>query len=127
MLNEERIKLMTRMASYEAGEGKKNMVIGSYFRGDFISMQVLKAVISVTIAFFICLGLYFFYNFEVFMQEVYKMDLLAFAKNILLLYAVITVGYGVISYLIYSSRYKRAKKSLKKYYNNLRKLSGLYD
>lgn len=127
MLNEERIKLMTRMASYEAGEGKKNMNIGKYFRGDYISMQVLKSVISATIAFAICFALYLFYDFERFMQDIYKMDLLQFAKKLLLIYVVAVVGYGVVSYVIYSSRYKKTRKSLKKYYNNLRKLSGLYD
>lgn len=127
MLNEERIKLMTRMASYEAGEGKKNMNIGKYFRGDYISMQVLKSVISATIAFAICFALYLFYDFERFMQDIYKMDLLQFAKKLLLIYVAAVAGYGVLSYVIYSRRYKKTRKSLKKYYNNLRKLSGLYD
>ena len=53
MLNEERIRLMTKMASYEANEGKKNVSIGSYFRGDYIGLQVIKSVISGTIGFFI--------------------------------------------------------------------------
>ena len=127
MLNEERVKLMTRMASYEAGEGKKNMNIGKYFRGDYISMQVLKSIISSTIAFVICFALYLFYDFERFMQDIYQMDLVQFAKDVLLVYVVVVVGYAIISYLIYASRYKKARKSLKKYYNNLRKLSGLYE
>lgn len=127
MLNEERVKLMTRMASYEAGEGKKNMNIGNYFRSDYIGMQVLKSVISATIAFGICFGLYLFYGFEHLMQDVYKMDLLQLGKRVLLAYVVMVLVYGVISYVVYASRYKKARKSLKKYYNNLRKLSGLYE
>ena len=35
MLNEERVVLMTKMASYEANEGKKSLAIGSYFRSDY--------------------------------------------------------------------------------------------
>lgn len=127
MLNEERVKLMTRMASYEAGEGKKNMNIGNYFRGDYISLQVLKSIICSTLAFVICFGLYLFYDFEHFMQDIYQMDLLQFAKDVLVIYVVVVVGYSLVSYIIYSIRYKRVRKSLKKYYNNLRKLSGLYD
>ena len=42
MLNEEKIILMTQMASYEENEGKKNMAIGRYFRSDYIAIQVLK-------------------------------------------------------------------------------------
>lgn len=127
MLNEERVKLMTRMASYENGEGRKNMSIGNYFRSDYIGKEVLKAVICATISFGLCFALYLFYDFEGFMQNIYKMDLLQFVKNILILYAVVVVIYGIISYVVFSIRYKKARKSLKKYYNNLRKLSGLYD
>ena len=127
MLNEERVILMTRIASYENGEGRGNMSIGNYFRSDYIGKEVLKAVICATISFGLCFALYLFYDFEGFMLNIYKMDLLQFVKNILILYAVVVVIYGVISYIIFSIRYKRAKKSLKKYYNNLRKLSGLYD
>lgn len=127
MLNEERIKLMTKMASYEANEGKRNVSIGSYFRGDYISLQVIKSVISATIAFLVVFGLFVFYDFEMFMQDIYKMDLLQFGKNVLTAYLCLVVGYAIISYIIYTFRYSKARKSLKIYYNNLKKLSYLYD
>ena len=82
MLNEERIILMTKLASYESGEGKRNAEIGSYFRSDYIGVQVIKSVICSTIAFFICFGLYVLYDFETFMLDIYKMDLFVFAKNV---------------------------------------------
>lgn len=127
MLNEERIKLMTKMASYEAGEGKKNKAIGNYFRGDYLSMQVLKSIIYVTISFFIIFGLFLFYDFEIILQDIYKMDLIDLARKILTWYGITVVSYGGLSYGIYSYRYKKAKKSLKTYYNNLRKLSAHYE
>lgn len=126
MLNEERIILMTKMASYEENEGKKNMAIGKYFRSDYIAIQVLKSVLCATIAYGVCFALYIFYDFETFMQDIYKMDLIAFAKNVLLYYVITVVAYGVISYMICSYRYAKAKKSLKCYYNNLKKLNNLY-
>ena len=127
MLNEERIILMTKMASYEEKEGKKNVAIGSYFRSDYITIQVLKSVLSATIAFFIVFALYILYDFEVFMQDIYKMDLIGFAQDILIYYGVTVVCYGVLSYVIYSYRYAKAKKSLKCYYHNLKKLNSLYN
>lgn len=127
MINEERVKLMTRMASYEAGEGKKNMNIGKYFRSDYISIQVLKSIISAIISFAICLALYLFYDFENFMGNIYAMDLVQFAKDVVVIFVVFTIGYVLITYLVFAGRYKKARKSLKKYYNNLKKLSGLYE
>lgn len=51
MLNEEKVILMTHMASYESGEGRKNVKIGNYFRSDYIAVQVLKSVVCGTIAY----------------------------------------------------------------------------
>lgn len=126
MLNEERIILMTKLASYEMNEGKKNVAIGNYFRSDYIGGQVIGSIIRATVAFAICFGIYLFYDFESFMQNIYNMDLFSFAKNVLTVYLVCVVGYGLVSYVIYSLRYSRAKKSLKNYYNNLKKLSAMY-
>lgn len=57
MLSQERIKLMTKMAAYEENEGKKYMSIGSYFRSDYMGMQVIRSVICGTLAFF-CLQVF---------------------------------------------------------------------
>ena len=127
MLNEERIKLMTKMAAYEADEGKKNVAIGNYFRGDYIGLQVIKSIISATIAFVIVFGLFVFYDFEVFMSDIYKMDLLGFGKTVVIAYLIFVAVYALISYMIYTYRYAKARKSLKMYYNNLKKLAYLYD
>ncbi len=127
MINEQRIILMTHLASYEKGEGRKNVKIGNYFRSDYIAIQILKAVISATIAFGIVLAMYIFYDFEVFMQNLYKIDLFALAKNVVTYYAVFVLGYGVLSYIISIWRYAKAKKSLKSYYHNLKKLGSLYN
>ena len=127
MLNEERIKLMTKMAAYEADEGKKNVAIGNYFRGDYIGLQVIKSIISATIAFVIVFGLFVFYDFEVFMSGIYKMDLLGFGRTVITAYLVFVAVYALISYMIYTYRYAKARKSLKMYYNNLKKLAYLYD
>ena len=83
MLNEERIILMTQMASYEENEGKKNEKIGNYFRSDYITIQVMKSVVYATVAYAACFALYILYDFETFMQNIYNIDLIAFAINAL--------------------------------------------
>ena len=126
MLNEERVILMTKMASYEEGEGKRNMSLGRYFRGDYISIQLLRAFFSSTIAYLLGFGLYVLYDFETLIADIYKMDLFVFAKNIIMWYAIFVVGYCVVTYAICAFRYAQAKKSLKLYYHNLKKLDSLY-
>lgn len=126
MLNEERVILMTKMASYEEGEGKESMSIGKYFRGDYIAVRLLRAFLSGTIAFVLGFALYILYDFEEFMADIYKMDLLVFAQNVLIWYAVFVVAYCVAIYVISAYRYGKAKKSLKCYYHNLKKLESMY-
>ncbi|MBP5298250.1 MAG: hypothetical protein J6Z09_03780 [Lachnospiraceae bacterium] len=126
MVNEERVILMTRMASYEAGEGKKNIKIGDYFRADYLSKQLLKSLICSTISFVIGLVLYVLYNFDFLLENVYKIDLLALGKKMLTGYIVLVVVYGLITYIVYAFRYRNARKNLKTYYGNLKKLSSMY-
>jgi len=126
MLNEERVILMTKMASYEEGEGKKSMSLGRYFRGDYISIQLLRAFFCSSVAYLLGFGLYVLYDFETLLADIYKMDLFVFAQNIIIWYAVFVIGYCVITYAICAYRYARAKKSLKLYYHNLKKLDSLY-
>ena len=127
MLNEERIKLMTKMACYEADEGRKNVAIGNYFRGDYIGLQVIKSIIGATIAYAVLFAMFILYDFEDFMANIYKMDLFGFAKSVIIYYLVFIAAYALIAYGVYTYRYTKAKKSLKTYYNNLKKLAYMYD
>ena len=92
------------MASYEEHEGKKNAAIGNYFRSDYIGWQVLKSIISATIAFVVVFGMYIFLTFSLWMVGIY----------------------AVISYIVYTVRYNAAVKSLRVYHMNLRRLADMY-
>lgn len=126
MISEQRVKLMTRLAAYEQKEGKKNEEIGSYFRGDYISLQILKSVISATMAFILIVALFVFYDSELFLSDIYKIDILEYVKKLIMYYFVFTGVYVLISYVVYAIRYRKAKKRLKVYFNNLKRLQILY-
>lgn len=125
MINEEKVILMTRLASYEKREGKENMAISKYFRGDFISLHLLKAVIVATICYFIGFGLYLLYNIEELLENIYAMDFLLFAKNTISFYVVFVVIYCCLSYVVFTYRFVKARKGVRRYYHNLKKLSSM--
>ena len=114
MLSEEKIIRMTKLAAFEKREGKKN-----------IGFQVLKSIIAVTISFVAVFALYLFYNFEALMHDVYKLDLMEFGKSVVIIYLCVAAAYGVITYVVYASRYSKAKKKLKHYYAGLRALENM--
>ena len=125
MISEARVKLMTRLASYEQGEGKENAEIGTYFRGDYIGLQVIKSVISATICYGIVIATMILYDSESFLSDIYKMDIVSYAKNMIIYYVIFVGGYSIITYILYSIRYRKARIKLKTYFNNLRRLQAL--
>lgn len=125
MLNEEKVILMTRLASYEKREGKNNMAIGKYFRGDFISLHLLKAVIVATICYFIGFGLYLLYFIEELLAKIYEIDFILFAKNAISIYVIFVVAYCCLSYVVFTYRFVKARKGIRRYYHNLKKLSSM--
>ena len=117
---------MTRLAAYESSEGKKNMSIGTYFRGDYISGQIMKSIIYGTVAFALVFALYLLYDAEKLMESIYEIDLMGFGKELLIRYLVFIGVYSVITYIVYAVRHRRARRKLRIYYNNLRRLDSMY-
>ena len=127
MLNKDRVILMTRMASYEAGEGKKHMAVVRFFKGDYIAVGILKAIVCGTLSFGLILGLYVYYNFESFMSNMYDMDILAFVRSILTKYAWFLGIYVLITYIVCTLKYDSSRRKLKRYFKNLTVLKKMYD
>ena len=51
MLNEEKVKMMNRLAMYEQGEGKKYLPVSKYYRTDYIGLALIKNFFLVTIGY----------------------------------------------------------------------------
>jgi len=127
MLDEEKIRLMAQLAAYEEHEGKKDVSIHGYFRGDYISFQLLKSAIYATVGFALAVAMYVLYNMESFLEDFYKMDFVEFLQDILSKYWLVLGIYLVISYFVYAYRYSRAKKHIKRYRQQLRVLAQMYN
>ena len=126
MIHEERVILMTGLQVYEDGDGKRDIAISNYFRGDYLGMQMLKSVIYVTIAAGLFFAGYVFYNLEEFLNNIYQTNWLEYAQTLLTRYLVLVLAYTLNTYLVYACRYAKAKKNLKKYYGGLKALNAMY-
>lgn len=54
MLDERKVKLMTKLALYEETYGKEDFKISSYYRKDYASLHVIYAFLSVSVGY-VCL------------------------------------------------------------------------
>ena len=128
MLDEEKVILMTRMTAFIDREGKKNDAINSYFRSDFVGFNIIKSVISATIVYCIFLATYVLCNFEEVLSNVYNTEnLLSVGRRCLIYYLLLVGVYSLVTYVIYSIRYTKMRKSMKTYYGNLKKLARMYE
>ena len=119
---------MTKLASYEEHEGKKYLAVGRYFRSDYISLQLMKSLLSGTLAFCIMAGMAILYDLEGFMKNFYQTeDMIQLIKDVGVIYLIMIGVYMLISYVVAAYQYNRSRQSLKTYYGNLKKLSKYND
>lgn len=126
MVNEEKIRLMAKASSFEAGEGRKALAMNKFFQGDYISLNMIGAGISFTAAFILCVGLWAFYKMEYLMVNIHKMNLPAMGRGLVLLYLSLLGIFLVIHYAVYHSRYQKNRKNLAAYNHILKELSHIY-
>ena len=74
MLDLERIRQMTKLASYEAGEGKTYLPISKYYRSDFIGLALIKNFFLVSIGYCMILAVIAGYNAEYLLNNAHKLN-----------------------------------------------------
>ncbi len=126
MINEEKVRLMTKLAIYEENKGKHIIPIGNYYKEDYVGIQMLKSFFTGTFAYLLILLLMACYQLEYLITEIVKLDVVAMIVSIVVAYVFYMAVYLGITYVICSTRYKKAQKSLKAYDNVLKKLETVY-
>ena len=123
--DEKRIILMTRMASFEASE-KKKLVVSKYYRSDFVTFNMLKTGVCVTIAYIIIMGIRVFCDIDQYLSDIYKADWQGLFRMILTRYVIVLAVYLAFAFVLYSIRYTKAKSSVRVYQRALKKLISMY-
>ena len=126
MINNERVRLMTRMSVYEEREGARDFRIFGYFRADYIVSQMLHSFVTGTMAFLVLLGVYGMYNFEDLILSIYSVDLTQMLFTLITRYVVFMAVFFAITFLVYNHRYSKTRNNLARYARDLKKLDASY-
>jgi len=128
MLNEEKIKSMTKAAAYEKGPEKKNIGISSYYRGDYLGLQMVKSAIAYTVSFCILAGMWAMGRIEELMLMLSRAKYLeSVLKALILMFAAGLVLYEIGVYAYYSLKYQHAKKSVGGFHTHLKHIHKFYE
>lgn len=127
MLNNEKIRLMTKLAVYEDKEGKEDIRLSKYYKTDYVRYQVIKSIICATFGYALILVLIFLYESEYIIKNAVTLDYKTLGIYILGIYIMIVAVYGLASIVGYSIKYDLSRKKLSRYFKLLKRLSKIYN
>lgn len=126
MLNNRKVRLMSRLAMYEQNEGKEDVRMSKYFRTDYVRLNVLKTVVAVTLGYLLVLVLLIVYHSEYLIREAVTLDYKGMLLRYVGIYIIILVVYCSFAMIGYMLKYRASRKKLAKYFRMLRRLRSLY-
>ncbi len=121
MIDQTKVRIMTKCSLYENKEGKKDFKINQWKQSTYVGMKVLESLICVSLAYFIGTGLYFLRYFSQILMDGIKV-LKTPAIYAGLVYAVIMLAGYIGLRLFYSDQYRAAHRRIMKYDRELRHL-----
>ena len=113
MLDEKRIRQMTKLAFFEKKEEKNALRIGRYFRSDYIGKELLKNFFLASIGYILVLAVAVLYHIEWLVDEIDTIDLQFAAGCLIASYLCFLAVYSIAVYVISTIRYQGAQKKLK--------------
>ncbi len=124
MVNQEKVKLMTKLASYEKS-GREDITSTEYFRADYVSYNsfLMMLGVSVSLLFFFLadFGGKFFDNMQTFIEY----DFVGQGMDYLTIWLVFMVVYGVVASVIYRKRYNDSRRRIEIYQKMLKDLKRM--
>ena len=127
MLDERKVKLMTKLALYEETYGKEDFKISSYYRKDYARLHVIYAFLSVSVGYVCLVALLLLAGVEDIMSNMSNGLILFLFLIILAGYVGVVIVYCGIASHIYNEKHKKARKRVKKYNHNLIQLLKMYE
>ena len=118
---------MTKLAIMEEQEGAEIKTARTYFRSDFISINLLKNLLRITTAYLIGLLLWCGYNFEKVLALLNTMDITKMGIIILISYIGTVIIFMVSSYSIYAYRFHQNENKFYTYRDMLGHLLYEYE
>lgn len=127
MLDERKVKLMTKLALYEETQGKEDFKISEYYRKDYAGMHVLSSIIWVSIGYGCVAMLLVLSGLEALMDSMSNSLMLMLMMIFVVGYLGTVVIFAIISSHIYNQKHKDARMRVKKYNHNLTRLLKWYE
>ena len=110
MLDEIKIKLMTKVAIYEKNEADRDLRLSHYYKEDYIKFGCLKTMITSTVAYWLVLGVYIMLRYEKILEDLNDADYYKLMVKILLGWGLTLAVFFVYSFIVYAIKIRSRSK-----------------
>lgn len=117
---------MTKLAIYEEGKGRQDIKLSKYYKADYVRLQILKTILSVTIGYILILALVVLYKSEYLIAQAVNLDYRAIGMTVLVIYVVLLTIYVVGTIIGYSIKYDLSRGKLAQYFRMLKVMRRIY-
>ena len=127
MINEKKVKLMTKITIFEKNEELGYLKMSRFFKEDYVQFECLKTLISVTLVYWLAIALYVLLNIDKVMSDLYTMDYFEVIQLLMSRYIILMIIFYIYAFIVYHIKYALAKPKLVKYNRALRELLQEYE
>lgn len=126
MVNEEKTRIMIKIAQYESELGTKVINEGGYYKTDYVRLHTLSVVLNVSVAYIFVLALVALYNMDYIFLNFVTINYAKLFIEIFMPYISIIIICVFVSNIYFTSKYKNSREEIKKYYTELKRLEQYY-
>lgn len=127
MLNEERVKHMTKLAFYETKGGSEDMKVSFHLKKDYIGFNTFWSALWMTIAYVSLVVLVVVTFMKGLLEELSSEQLMTIILSFLGIYFVLLIAYVRFAKQIYKRKHARAYHRVKKFKDELEQLEKMYE
>lgn len=127
MLDERKVKLMTRLALYEQTQGKEDFKISEYYRKDYAGMHMLFSFFWVTIGYACVVALVVLAGLQPLLDKMSMQLLVILGVVVIVGYLALVIIYLIVTGHIYNKKHRDARQRVKRYNHDLLKLLKMYE
>ena len=127
MINQEKVRDMTRMAAYENGDGEKEIRISMYRKQDYVALQLIKAFFFGTVAYAILLVFWLVLQEDLLigidsMEAIEKMG-----TRICVFWVIFLAVYMTGTFIWACKKYNLCRRNARNYMRRLRRVRKSYE
>jgi len=126
MLDEKKVKLMTKVAIYEKQEAHGGLRLGKYFKEDYVKYGCLKTIVVMTLCYWVIVAVYVMTNFDEILNKINELDYFQIVSAMMAGYVGILAIFMIYAFIVYNFKYMRVRKNILVYNKNLHRLLKLY-